>query len=131
MSEKDNVACIVKIYEAFGRGDVGFIVAQLTDDVRWVTHFDPVVPWAGDYSGKTSVPKFFAAIGGAVDVTRFDPQEFVAQGDTVVSIGEFGFSARTTGKAHLSRWVFIWKFRQGRIHDYEQFHDASIASAFR
>jgi uncharacterized protein len=130
VSEKDNVARIGKIYEAFGRGDVAAIVEQLSDDVRWVTHLEPVVPWAGDFSGKTNVPKFFQAIGNAVEVTAFAPREFVAQGDTVVSLGDFGCKVRATGKAVLTPWVFIWKFREGRVSSYEQFHDPSMAAAF-
>lgn len=131
MSESDNVARVVKIYEAFGRGDVPFIIEQLTDDVRWTTHFDPVVPWSGNYHGKAAVPGFFAALAGAGDVTAFNPAEFVSQADTVVSTGEFGIRAKATGKTSLTRWVFIWKFREGRVCSYEQFHDPAIADAFR
>ena len=131
MSEKDNVARITKIYEAFGRGDIAYIIDQVTDDVRWVARFEPIVPWAGDFSGKRTVPKFFEAIGSSVDVTAFTPRELVAQGDTVVSLGEFGCKVRATGKSVLSRWVFIWKLREGRVYDYEQFHDPSLAAAFR
>lgn len=131
MSEQQNVENIQKIYEAFGRGDTEYIVSQLTEDVRWVSHFEAVVPWAGDYSGKSNVPRFFDAIGQSVDVTAFTPGEFVAQGVTVVSVGDFGCRVRATGKSALTRWVFIWKFREGRIFSYEQFHDPAIAQAFR
>lgn len=131
MSEQDNVARLVKIYEAFGRGDVPYIIDQLTDDVAWTTHFDPIVPWSGSYHGKAEVPGFFAAIAGTTDVTAFTPTEFVAQRDTVVSLGEFGIKVKATGKTNLARWVFIWKFREGRVCSYEQFHDAAIAEAFR
>jgi ketosteroid isomerase-like protein len=131
MSEAQNVETVGKIYEAFGRGDIPYIIDQLLEDVRWVSHFESVVPWAGDYSGKARVQKFFDAIGGSVDVTAFTPREFVAQGDTVVSLGEFGCRVRSTGKSALTRWVFIWKFREGRVYSYEQFHDPAIAAAFR
>ena len=131
MGEQQNIAQITKMYEAFGRGDVAFITDQLTDDVRWVSHFEPIVPWAGDFSGKAQVPRVFQAIGESVDVTAFNPKEFVAQGETVVSTGEFGVRVRATGKSALTPWVFIWKFRDGKISSYEQFHDASIANAFR
>ncbi len=75
MSEKDHVARIVKIYEAFGRGDIPYILEQLTEDVRWLTHNGPLVPWSGDFSGKTNVPKFFAAIAGAGQVNAFTPND--------------------------------------------------------
>jgi hypothetical protein len=64
MSEQQNLKTIQEVYEAFGRCDVAFIVDQLTDDIRWVSHFDPVVPWSGDFSGKngfrTSSRRFFS-----------------------------------------------------------------------
>jgi ketosteroid isomerase-like protein len=131
MSESDNIERVTKIYEAFGRGDIDAIVAQLSEDVRWVTHLQPIVPWSGDFSGKAAVPRFFAAIAGSVEVTSFKPNDFIAQGNTVVSFGEFGCKSRATGKSALTPWVFIWKFREGRVQSYEQFHDPSIAEVFR
>jgi ketosteroid isomerase-like protein len=131
VSEQQNVDTVVKMYEAFGRGDIQYIVDQCTDDVRWVTHFEPIVPWAGDYSGKANVPRFFQAINDSVETTTFDPKEFVAQGDTVVSMGDYGCRVKATGKESLSAWVFIWKLRDGRVYSYEQFHDPALTEAFR
>ena len=131
MSEQQNVQTIQDVYAAFGRGDVAAIVSKLTNDVRWVTHLDPIVPWSGDYSGKDCVPKFFDAIFNSVDVKAFVPLDFVAQGDTVISVGEFGCRSHVTGKSAYTRWVFIWKFHEGLISSYEQFHDLKIAEAFR
>jgi ketosteroid isomerase-like protein len=131
MSEQQNVRTVQQVYDAFGRGDVAFIVGQLTDDVRWVTHLDAVVPWSGDFSGKANVPRFFGAIADSVVTEAFEPGEFVAQGDTVVSMGIYGCRVRGTGKSARTAWVFIWKFRDGRISSYEQFHDPAIVEVFR
>jgi uncharacterized protein len=131
MREQQQVRTIQEIYGAFRRGDIASIIGQLTDDVVWVTHFEPIVPWAGDYSGKDNVPRFFQAITDSVDVEAFEPDEFVAQGDTVVSLGMFACRVRATGKSARTRWAFIWKFRDGRISSYEQFHDPAISAAFR
>jgi ketosteroid isomerase-like protein len=128
MSEQQNVETIQEVYAAFGRGDVAFIVAKLTDDIRWVSHFDSVVPWSGDFPGK--VPEFFEAIFQSVDVEAFEPNEWIADGD-VVSLGEFGCRVRATGKRSRTRWVFIWKFRDAKIFSYERFHDPALAAAFR
>jgi hypothetical protein len=130
VSEQQNVEAVTRIYEAFGRGDIPYIIDQLADDVRWVSHFDPVVPWSGDRSGKANVPTFFQAIDDSVDVLAFEPVEFVAQGDTVVSTGNFRAKVRRTGKTDDSPWVFIWKLRDGKVVSYEQFHDPALASAF-
>ena len=131
MVESDNVALIGRIYEAFGRGDIEYIIDQLSDDVRWVTHLEPIVPWSGDYSGRTNVPKFFDAIASSVETTSFTPHEFIAQGETVVSTGEYGCTVNATGKSSLTPWVFIWKLRDGKVASYEQFHDPALTEAFR
>ncbi len=130
MGEQANITTVTEIYGLFGQGDVAGIVARLSDDVRWLSHLDAVVPWAGDFSGKARVPDFFRAIFDSCDVQAFEPQEWTAQGDTVVSTGRFVCRARTTGRSADTRWCFIWKLKDGAITSYEQFHDPAITAAF-
>src|SRR4051794_13811041 len=115
MSTEQNVRVIEAIYEAFGRGDVPGILAHLTDDVEWITHLDPVVPWSGEYCGKGNVPRFFERVYTGCVVQSFEPLEYISQGDVVVSIGSFGAQSTATGKSALTRWVFIWRFRDGKV----------------
>jgi ketosteroid isomerase-like protein len=128
---EQNVKTIQELYAAFGRGDVSFIVSKLADDVSWVSQTDSIVPWSGDFSGKDQIPRFFEAIFQTVEVEAFEPKEWISDGDAVVSLGEFGCRVRATGKRSRTRWVFIWKFREGKICSYEQFHDPALAAAFR
>lgn len=128
---EDNPQRIEAIFEAFGRGDIPFILDQLTDDVHFVAHLDPVVPWSGDFSGKANVPRFFEALGSSIEVGDHPVNELVAQGDTVVAIGDVNFRARETGKEGSSSWVYIWKLRDGKVCSYDQFNDSGLADAFR
>ena len=126
-----NVSTIKDIYAAFGRGDVAFIVGKLADDIRWVSHLEAIVPWSGDFSGTARVPMFFDAIFQAVDVEAFEPKEFIAEGETVVSLGEFACQVKKTGKKSRTRWAFVWKFQGGKVSSYEQFGAPALAAAFR
>ncbi|HEX3101166.1 MAG TPA: nuclear transport factor 2 family protein [Pyrinomonadaceae bacterium] len=131
MSEEQNKQTVEELYAAFGRGDIDSIVAKCTKDVEWITHLDPIVPWSGDHSGKDFVPAFFGAIFGSVEVTAFEPEDWIVDGNTVVNTGRFACHVRSTGKNADTRWVFIWKFTDdGMISRYEQFHDENIAEAF-
>src|SRR5438270_11086594 len=125
-----NTERVTRIFEAFGRGDVTYILDQLADDVRFVSHLDPVVPWAGEYAGKDSVARFFQALGTSVQVASHPVTALVAQGDTVVATGDVSFNVRETGKAGSSRWVYIWKLANGRVHSYDQYNDAGLTEAF-
>jgi ketosteroid isomerase-like protein len=131
LSEQSNIERVVRMYQAFGRGEIADIIDQLVEDVRWVVRIEPVVPWGGDFSGRGNAPRFFDAIARAVDVQSFTPQDFVAQGDRVASFGEFGFRVKANGKSGTTRWAFLWTFHGDKVAAYEQFHDPGLAAAFR
>jgi hypothetical protein len=128
--ETENAERVTKIFEAFGRGDVGYILDQLADDVRFVSHLDSTVPWAGEYSGKNNVARFFQALGSSVEVAEHPVDALVAQGDTVVATGDVRFRVRETGKAGSSKWVYIWKLANGQVQSYDQFNDPGLGEAF-
>ena len=129
--EIENTERVAGIFEAFGRGDIPHILDQLADDARFVSHLDPIVPWAGEYTGKDNVARFFQALGGSVDVADHPVHAVVAQGDTVVATGDVSFSVRETGKAGSSSWVYIFKLANGQVLSYDQFNDTRLAEAFR
>lgn len=131
MSEQQNVEVIQGIYAAFGRGDVPHIISQLTDDVRWYSHVEPLLPTSGDWSGKAKVPGFFQAIGEHIEVSAFNPRQVAASGDTVVSMGDFGGRVKKNGRNVSTQFIFVWRLRDGRVYSYEQFHDYKLAEAFR
>jgi ketosteroid isomerase-like protein len=130
MTENENTERVKTIFEAFGRGDVAFILDQLADDVRFVSHLDPAVPWAGEFSGKKEVADFFQALGGSVEVSDHPVHAVVAQGDTVVAMGEVSFRVRATGTPGSSSWVYIFELADGVVQSYTQFNDTGLAEAF-
>ena len=67
----------------------------------------------------------------SLEITSFAPADFYADGDVVVSTGRFGATARPTGTAFESAWVFIFTFSDGKVVSYEQFHDGALPAAFR
>jgi ketosteroid isomerase-like protein len=109
---------------------VTYILDQLAADVRFVSHLDAIVPWAGEYSGKDNVGRFFQALGSSVEVANHPVTALVAQGDTVVATGDVSFRVRETGKAGSSKWVYIWKLANGQVQSYDQFNDPGLAAAF-
>jgi hypothetical protein len=131
MATDSNLEQVTAIFQAFGRGDVPFILDQLAPDVRFKSHLDSVVPWAGEFSGKEDVALFFGALGSSVEVTGHPVNEMVAKDDTVVAMGDVSFRVRKTGKEATSAWVYIFKLANGKVHSYDQFNDACLAEAFR
>ena len=125
------LVAVEDMYAAFGLSDIDFIIDQLNPGVKWTAHFDPIVPWAGDFSTKVKVPLFFKAISDNVEVLGFEPTEYVSCGETVVSLGTFTCRALSTGKATTTKWIFVWKFSGGKVDSCEQFHDGALVDIFR
>ena len=130
MTEQNNIKLVESIFDAFGQGDIRYILDQLTDDVMFAARLDGVVPWSGEYAGKSNVSNFFQALGSAVEVTAHPVNELVAHGDTVVAMGDVSFRVRDTGREGASSWVYVWRLRDGRVCGYEQFNDPRLAQAF-
>jgi ketosteroid isomerase-like protein len=129
--EIENRERVAEVFEAFGRGDVAFILEQLADDVRFVSHLEPVVPWAGEYVGREEVARYFEALGSAVEVADHPVHQLIVEGDTVVATGDVSFRVRETGTTASSSWVYVWKLEDGAIQSFDQYNDNGLADAFR
>ena len=98
MTESGNLRVVHEAYAAFGQGDVAGVLAVLADDVSWHTPGPPeVVPYAGTRTGHDQVAGYFESFGAAVEVTEFEPQEFLARDDYVVVLGRYAFKVKSTG----------------------------------
>ena len=127
----DNVKLIKDVFDAFARGDAGFIVAQVASDVDW-RHPGKDTPYGGAYKGPAGVGEFFSKIGGAVEVTKWEPKHVVASGNGVVAWGEWAGKARPTGKSFASDWGMFFGMRDGKIASFRVVEDtAQLAAAFR
>jgi len=105
-----NVKAVQTIYEAFGRGDVPAILAQLADDVAW----DQDAPGYGmamyePGRGKAHVTRFFETLQG-LEFTRFEPTNFLVGGDQVAVTIDVDVVVRATGKRVRALEVHLWTF---------------------
>ena len=87
MSADENTRLAQSGYEAFGRGDMAALAELMADDIEWVSPGDPAVdPNAGTFKGKDAVLGWFGGLASSLDFTTFEPREFIAQNDKVVSL---------------------------------------------
>src|ERR1043166_8231757 len=130
MSEQENVKTVQDAYAAFSRGDINAILELLAEDVSWtVPGPGDIVPFAGRYEGREGVGRFFAALDGAESVERFEPQEFIAQGDKVVVLGHYIGRIRANGQADDIEFLHVFTVRDGKIAGYRQYNDTAPSIA--
>jgi uncharacterized protein len=133
MSEQDNIRTAQEAYAAFGRGDIQSLLSMLDENVEWVTPGPPdAMPTAGTRRGREGVAEFFSTLAETDQIEVFEPQEFIAQGDKVVSIIKCRTRLKATGRAVDDELVHIFTVRDGRIARFREYFDtAATVEALR
>ena len=123
---------VQELFAAFQHADRREVLALLTDDVEWWVAGPPEIPFAGDFRGHDEVAQFFAAFDGAIDFESWEAREFIAEGDTVVVLGEERWRAKASGRVVDNPWVLVLTVRDGKIARFRAYEDtAASRDAFR
>jgi ketosteroid isomerase-like protein len=121
------------VYEAFGRGDVSFIVQRVAADARWdfnVTASD--VPWHVPVTGPAEVPRFLAAFIENVELEVFEPCRLMVVDDEVLAHIRLAYRIRRTGKRVEEEQLHWWTVKRGKIARLRHFEDtAQVLAAWR
>ena len=131
MGEQQNTEIVRQAYAAFGRGDIPALLDLLDNDIEWhaVIGAAPHVPTSGRRRGKQAVAEFFRVLSETIEFSRFEPREFIAQGDQVVILGSYEGRAKATGRTFAEEWAMVDTFRNGRIVRFREYVNAAALNA--
>ncbi len=110
-----NVQVIQQIYEAFGRGDLPAILDRVRDDTSWGFNGarPTIVPWHKTAIGKGGVSEFIHTLGASLDISAFEPAEFIADGDTVIARIHIAYTVKSTKHTVDEEQLHLWKLDSG------------------
>ncbi len=129
MDTVNNTEIVRAAFVAFLRKDIPALLALLDESVDWkpVTGAASYVPTAGHRRGKAQVAEFFGVVGQSFNFTQFEPREFVAERDRVVTLGHY---AATTASGQMeSDFVMVFTVRSGKIVAFQEFADSAQLNA--
>ena len=100
----DPTATVRRMFAAFSEGDLDALVETVHPDSRW-NYFgaNPRLSKA-QFNGREEVRRFFERILERLEITAFNTDEFVAEGDTVVIFGSESGIVRATGQPFRNEW---------------------------
>jgi uncharacterized protein len=129
MPEHQNVATIRSIYEAFGRGDIPYILDRLDPNVAW--HAPATVPFSkGLHRGPGEVARFFAGIAEHIAEPSVETHEFLAIGDRVVVLLRFRGRGKESGSPFDAPEAHVWRLSGGKVVEEQTYADtAAIVQA--
>jgi ketosteroid isomerase-like protein len=124
------IKAVQRLYEAYGRGDVEAVLAEVADEVDWAAEAaSSSVPWYGSHRGKGEVLRFFKEIGSSVAVTEFTPLSFTSNETDVIVTIWWAYTVNATGKSaamHMQHW---WRFADGKIVFFRGSEDTEQSAA--
>ena len=123
-----NSEVIRGLYTAFAKGDVPGVLGALDKDIHWTEAEG--FPYGGTYVGPNAVlTNVFAKLGSEWNGFSAAPHAFVAEGDMVVALGEYGGTYNATGKRFSAPFAHVWTLRDGKVVRFQQYTDTALAQA--
>jgi ketosteroid isomerase-like protein len=123
MSEQSNIALVQKIYDAFNKGDMQTILANVAPTAEFINHGPAKVPYYGDFSGRMG--EFFQAIGDDVTDGSVAIDQYIASGDTVVARGRWRATVRSTGAKIDADLVHFFTMSGDKITSWNGYGDTA------
>ena len=119
-----NVDIIRGAYAAFAKGDVPAVLGILDPNVAW-TEPDGL-PYAGTFNGPDAVLNgVFMQLGTEWDGFSVAPDDFIAEGDKVVSVGYVSGKYKATGKSFRTNFAHLWTLNNGKAVKFLQYVDTA------
>jgi uncharacterized protein len=130
MLEYENVEVVKDIYRAAQEGNMDALLECLTDDIKWFAIGPPdLIPTAGTRYGPEQVSQYFSLLATNGELRTLQPEEFIAEDDKVVAIGQLLTEVKTTGSLIRSPWVHVFTLRRGQICEFRSFYDTAAVIA--
>ena len=121
----DNLNRIRGLYEAFGRGDIPSVLGVMDKDIKW--HEAEGFPYGGTYHGPDAVLKnVFMKLGTEWENFQAVPNEYIDGGETIVVLGHYSGTYKETGKSMRVPMAHVWKFRNGKAYEFQQYTDTAL-----
>ena len=121
----DGIAIVRRSYEAFARGDLDAVVADMAPEIEWEQAQG--LPHGGLYRGLDEVRRNVFEPLDRDWWSEFSavPGEFLDAGGDVVVLGRYRGTAKGTGRRLDVPFVHVWTLRDGRATRFRQFLDTA------
>lgn len=125
---KSPLEIVQDFYAKLTAGDAAEALALMSDDIEWITMMNYKVDGRG--SQKVLEGMLMPAMQ-EWEPYVLTPNEFICDGNEVVSVGRFEGTTRMTGKHVEVDYSHIWEVRDGKIARHRQFIDTGAIEPAR
>ena len=131
MNEQANIQLVKKACSCFKTGDIKALLGLMSRDIQWELPAIENVPFSGKRQGVTGVGDFFDKLAEAQDVIEFNTNEFIGQGNKVVTLGNYKWRVKETGLPFNGDFAHVFTVENDKIVAFHEYMDtAAAATAF-
>jgi len=109
------------VYERFAEGDIPGFLDLCAGNIEWVVNGPVTLEKCRTFKGRSGVQEFLDILGESWEFSAFAPKQFVADGPTVVVLGEEKGKDKKSGKQFENRWVHVFDVKDERIVRFREF----------
>jgi ketosteroid isomerase-like protein len=133
--EASNVAVLKEAYRLWREsrgGSVDHWIGICDENIRFgsIAQGAPRVAYMTEYKARDQLAQYFEGLKRDWEMIEFKADQFVAQGDRVVMLGNCSWRYKRTGKVVTTPKADAWRFADGKaIEFYEYFDTAQVHAA--
>ncbi|MFH5926090.1 nuclear transport factor 2 family protein [Roseomonas xinghualingensis] len=133
MSHSDPIAqTLARVQDVYGRyaqGDRAALYDALAPEVTWTSvGGNGLLPWAGTRQGRAGVAEYFTQLDAEADVTGYDVEQVIAQGQWIAILATVSVRYRRNGQEHRYPKADFLRMVDGMVIDFREFYDTAQAS---
>jgi ketosteroid isomerase-like protein len=117
-----NKEIIESVYASFARGDVPAVLGAMDENIEWTEAEG--FPLAGTYVGPQAVLEgVFMRLGEVGDEFAAVPDQIIADGDTVVALGNYSWKHKSSGTPAKVKMAHVYTLADGKVATFQQHVD--------
>jgi uncharacterized protein len=119
------------LYEAWRTGDFEAVRRGLDDEVEHTVHFAPAINrFGGTTKGRAATEERLAALGAEYEILAFDNGPILVNGDEAATRVRMRYRHRKTGEILDTVSAHFWTLANGRVVQFDEYHDDAPIEAF-
>lgn len=121
-AKQANLTTVKQVYDAFSRGAMDEVLATMSEDIEWVEAAGG--PLGGVYHGPDAVlENVFAPTGTDWDEFAVEPERYVEDGSTIVTIGTYRVASG--GATFEIPFAHLLDMADGKLVRFQQYSDTA------
>jgi ketosteroid isomerase-like protein len=110
------------MFAAFNAADMDALLETVHIESRWTYYGANPRTTRAEFAGTAAVRRFFERILERLEISEFNTDEFIAEGDTVVIFGGEAGKVRATGQEFRNVWTQKYVVQDSRIVEMTEYN---------